>query len=122
MGVEAQHSPGVVVPATGVLMVGLSAARLLTGPGPGPGGPWFAVAVGAAGAGLAAWGLARLRRARAARPDRSWWGLLRADLVALGVAAVWLPAWAALPAEQRNGLVRSAREALELVHVARGQH
>jgi hypothetical protein len=120
VGVEAQHRPGVVVPATGVLMVGLSGARLLAGPGPGPGGPWFAVAVGAAGAGLAVWGFARLRRARAARPDRSWWGLLRVELVALGVAAVWLPVWAALPANQRDGLMRSFREAFELVHVARG--
>jgi hypothetical protein len=120
VGVEAQHRPGVVVPATGVLMVGLSAARLLVGPGAGPAGPWFAVAVGTAGAALAVWGFARLCRARVARPNRSWWRLLRTDLVALGVAAVWLAVWAALSAEQRDGLVRSVREAFELVHVARG--
>ena len=122
MGVEAQPHPDIVLPATGVIMFGLSTAWLLAGPGPGPGGPWFAVAVGAAGTGLAAWGFARLRRARAARPDRSWWGLLRAELVALGLAAVWLPAWAAFPAGQRDGMMRAAREAFELAHVARGRH
>ncbi|HKB02685.1 MAG TPA: hypothetical protein VKD90_10725 [Gemmataceae bacterium] len=103
-----------------MLMVGLAAARLLAGPGPGPAGPWFAVAVGAAGAGLALWGFARLRRARAVRADWSWWGLLRTELVALGIATVWLTVWVALPAEQRDALVRSMREAFELVHVARG--
>jgi hypothetical protein len=122
MGVEAEARAGVVLPATGVAMVGLAAARLLAGPGPGPGGPEFAIGIGVTGAGLAVWGFARLRRARAARPDLSWCGLLRAELVALGVAAVWLPVWVSLPEEHRDALFRFAREALELVHIARGGH
>ena len=48
---------------------------------------------------------------------RHYWQL---PTFALGVAAVWLPVWAALPAEQRDGLVRAVRESFELVHVARG--
>jgi hypothetical protein len=120
VGKGAPHRASVVLPAFGVVMVGLSAARLLAGLGPGRSGPWLAVAVGGAGAGLAVWGFTRLRRARAAHPDRSWWGLLRAELVALGLAAVWLPIWTALPAEQRDGLVQSVREGFELVHVAGG--
>jgi hypothetical protein len=103
-------------------MMGLAAARLATGPGAGPAGPWFAVAIGAAGAGLALWGFARLRRARAARPDLSWWGYLRAELVALGLAAALLPGWAALPPGQRDGVVQATREWFELVHVSRGRH
>lgn len=120
MGAEAQPRASVLVPLTGLAMVGLSAVRLMTGPGPGPAGPWFAVAVAVAGSRLAVWGFARFRRARAARPDVSWWRLLRAELVAVGVAAVWLPVWVALPADRRDGLVQTAREAFELVHIARG--
>ena len=120
MGAEARPRPCVVVPAAGVALVGLAAARLATGPGPGPGPLWFAVAVGAAGAGLAVWGIARLRRARAARPDLTWWGFLRAELVTLGVGAVWVSVWLALPADRRDGLARFVREVFELIHVARG--
>ena len=122
MGVVAQPNPGVIIPVTGVLMVGLSTARLLAGPGPGIGGAWFAIAVGAVGAGLAVWGFARLRRAQAARPDRSWWGVLRTDLISFGVAAVCLYGWTNLSAEQRDGVVRTIREVFELIHVARGRH
>ena len=120
MGLEAQSRPDIVVPLTGVLMLGLAAARLTTGPGPG--GPWFAIAVGAAGMGLSLWGFARLRRARAARSDVSWCRLLRAELVAFGVVAIWLPVWASLPEEYRDALLQFAQEAFELVTIARGWH
>ena len=120
MAVEVLPRPGVVLPATGLAIVGLAVARLVAGPGPG--GPGAAVAIGVAGAGLALWGLARLRRARAARPDLSWWGFLRGELVALVLAAVLLPAWTAVPQQQRDGFVQAAREWFELIHVARGRH
>ena len=67
MGIEGLSRPTVVLPATGVAMSGLAVARLASGPVPG-----------------------------AAGPDLSWWGFLRAELIALGIAAVGLPAWAAL--------------------------
>ena len=113
--------PAVVfVPATGLIMLGLAVARLVAGPGPGMCGPWFAVAIGIAGTGLAAWGFGRLRRLRAACPHRPWRELTRADLAAVGIVAVWLSVWSSLTAEQREEAMRSVRDAFELVHVARG--
>jgi hypothetical protein len=98
-------------------MVGLAVARLVSGPGPG--GPGRAAAVGASGVALAAWGVGRLRRAKAARPGVSWWGLLRGQVAALGVAAALLPATAAVPQAERDDRLRAAREWFELVHAAR---
>jgi hypothetical protein len=118
--VEAQPHPGIVVPTTGVALVVLALARLVIDPGPRPGGLWLAAAVGVAGAGLALWGIGRLRRARAVRRGLSWWSLLRSELVALGLAAALLPAWAALPQGQRDGLMRAIHEWSELIHAARG--
>jgi hypothetical protein len=120
VGVEAPPRADIVVPAIGVAMLGLSAAQVAAGPGRWPGGPEYAVAVCAAGVGLALVCFAQLRRARAANPGQSWWRLLLDELVPLGVAAVWLSVWLAIPAESRDAILRSAREAFELIHLARG--
>ena len=119
MRVEGQSCPSVLVPLTGLGMVGLAIARL--GIGPGPGGPWLALPVGVAGAGLAAWGVGRLRRAKAASPSVSWWGLLRGQVATLAIAAALLPVGTAIPKGQQDEFLRTAREWFELVHAARGQ-
>ena len=97
-----------------------SAIGLLIGPGPGPGGPGLAVSVGVTGAVLVLWGVGRLRRAKAAHPGVSWWGLLRGELALFTVAAALLPAGSAVPQGERDGLLRAAREWFELIHAARG--
>jgi hypothetical protein len=117
---EARSRPGFVPLACGVLGMVQAAAVLATGQDLGPGRRWLAVAFGAAGAGLATWGWARLRKARVARPDLSWWAFLRGELIAVGVAAVAIPAWLALPQERRDWLMRAALDLFELLHVARG--
>jgi hypothetical protein len=117
---EAQTRPGFVPLACGVLVLVQTAALLATDQDLGPGRRWLAVACEAAGAGLSWWGTARLRRARAAYPDLSWWAFLRGELIAVGVAAVAIPAWLALPQERRDWLMRAALDLLELVHRARG--
>jgi hypothetical protein len=117
---ESQPRPGFVPLASGVYVLVQAAAVLATGQDLGPGRRWLAVAYGAAGAGLATWGTARLRRARAARPDLSWWAFLRGELIAVGVATVAIPAWLALSQERRDWLMRVARDLFELVQVARG--
>ena len=54
VGMLTELSAVVFAPATGLIMLGLAVARLVAGPGPGMCGPWFAVAIGIAGTGLAA--------------------------------------------------------------------
>ena len=120
MRTEPQPRLGILVALTGVGLVGLGVARLVIGPGPGPGGPVFAVTVGATGAVMVLWGVRRLRRAKAARPGVSWWGLLRSELAVFAVAAALLPAGAAVPQGTRDEFVQVAREWFELIHVARG--
>jgi len=118
--VKTQPRLGILVSLTGVGLIGLAVARLVIGPGPGPGGPLLAVTVGATGAVLTLWGAGRLRRAKAARPGVSWWRLLRGELATFAVAAALLPAGAAIPQGERDGFMRAAREWFELIHVARG--
>jgi hypothetical protein len=118
VGVEAELRPIILVPLFGLGMVGLAVARLTLGPGPG--WPWLAVAVGATGAGIAVWGVNLLRRAKAARPGVSWWGLLRGQLAALVLAVALAPVVNVVPQGERDELMRTLREWFELVHVARG--
>jgi hypothetical protein len=72
-------------------------------------------------AALGLWGWSRLRRAKGGRPDLSWPRFLHDELIGLGIAAVLLAVFAALPPEQRAGLVRSLREFAELLSLARGR-
>jgi hypothetical protein len=57
---------------------------------------------------------------RSPRYHRSWWAFLRGELIAVGGAAVAIPAWMALSQERRDWLMRLAPDLLELVHLARG--
>lgn len=120
MEVKPQPRLGILVALTGLGLVGLAVARLVIGPGPGPGGLGIAVSVGVTGAVMVLWGVWRLRRAKAARPGMSWWGLLRGELAVFAVAAALLPAGAALPQGARDDFVQAAREWFELIHAARG--
>jgi hypothetical protein len=112
--------PGLGRIAFGAMVIGLSAARVATAWVPGPERILFEVGHCAIGAGLGLWGWSRLRRAKATRPELSWRQFLQADLIGLGVVAAVLAAVMAIPADRREGLARSAREAFELVHAARG--
>ena len=118
--VEARPRPGLLIPLTGVGMIGLALARLVSGPVPAASGPWAAAPAGIAGVVLTLWGIRRLRRAKAARSGVSWWGLVKREVATLGVAAALLPAAVAVPQAERDEFVQVAREWFELIHVARG--
>jgi hypothetical protein len=121
MNGDPEFRPGMVLLVCGVVVVGLSLPRVATGGAPGPG--WFPVVFSnlAVGAGLGLWGWSRLRRAKAARPDLTWWQFLYADLIGLGLGAVLMAGFAAMPPEQRDGLVRSLQEFIDVVSAARGR-
>ena len=88
----------------------------------GPGGWLFEAGSCVAGAALVLWGWSRLRRAKADRPDQTWWQFLGADdLVALAVVAVLVAAFLALTREQRDAVVRSFLAFLDLIIMARGR-
>jgi hypothetical protein len=80
--------------------------------------PSFVIA--AVGTGLALWGGSRLRRAKADLPDLTWIQFLRDDLMSLGIALGSTAVFLAQPPEQRDGLMRSVREFIDLWHLARG--
>lgn len=61
----------------------------------------------------------RLKRARAARPDLTWWQFLRTDAIALSVAAALVAGFAALPEEQREAAQGGLRELAELLSIVR---
>jgi hypothetical protein len=113
---------GLVCMACGAALFGLSAARVATGWNPGPGRPWFEVGNCAAGVALGLWGWARLRRARATRPDLTWWQFLRDDLIGLGVGGVLLVGVLVMPPEQRDSLWKALLEVAELMGKARVRH
>jgi hypothetical protein len=50
----------------------------------------------------------------------SWWQFLHEDVIGLGIGVVLVAVFVALPAEQRDGLVRSLQEFVHLVSIARG--
>jgi hypothetical protein len=121
MSVNAYPRPGVACLACGAMVLGLSAVRLVSHWAPGPGWLWVEFSNGVVGVALGLWGWSRLQRAKAARPDLSWWQFLHVELIGLGIAVVLLPALAALSAEQRNGLVKSLMDLANLVSLVRGQ-
>jgi high-affinity Fe2+/Pb2+ permease len=121
MSVVPQPRPGVVFMVCGALFLGLSVARLAINWAPGPGWPWFELGNGVVAAALLLWGWSRLRRAKAARPDLSWWQFLHGDLIGLGLAVVLLSIVAALSPEQRNSLMNSLLEIVNLISMAKGQ-
>jgi hypothetical protein len=112
--------PGLTFIAIGAILLGLSAARLATGWNPVPGQLWFEASHCAIGVAVGLWGWSRLRRAKAARLDLTWWQFLRHDLIVLGIGGV-LFAWVALmPPEQRNSLWKTLLELADLMGKAKG--
>jgi hypothetical protein len=65
-------------------------------------------------------GLVAVEAARASRPDLSWHEFLGTDLPALGVVAICIVAVAAMSSEQRESLMLSLREFIDVVNIARG--
>ena len=104
----------------GAMLLALSAVRFVTGAEASPRQLLFAALTWAAGAALLLWGWSRLRAAKAACPDLSWPQFLRNDLIALGVVAVLLGGFVALPPSTRDDLTRAMMEFLHRLHIARG--
>src|SRR5437899_2470252 len=96
--------PGIDCMVGGAVFLGFSAAALIGNWAPGPALLLFAFGFGVIAAGLFLRGWSRLSRAKAARPDLSWWQFLHVHFIALAVVLVWLPIFAAMSPEQRNNL------------------
>jgi len=104
----------------GAIFLGLSVARLAINWAPGPGWPWFELFNGVVATALLLWGWSRLRRARAARPDLSWWQFLQGDLIGFVIGLVLLSIVAALSPEQRNSLMNGLLELAHLISMSKG--
>jgi hypothetical protein len=111
--------------ACGIMILGTSAGPLATSWAPGPGWLWFVLSNAVVAVALLLWGWSRLHRAKAARPDLSWWQFLRIELIAVAILLVWVPIFAAMSPEQRNSLLNNLFFALlalaDLIRMAKGQ-
>jgi hypothetical protein len=116
-----KHRSGLILLGWGVIFIGSSAARVATGWAPGPGWLLFEIATCAVGLVLFFWGWSRLRRARLAHPELSWWGLLHIDLIMIGFVLLIIARLASMPPEQRNILVRSVNESADWLRIACGR-
>jgi hypothetical protein len=121
MSVDSKTRPGSICMFCGVVFLGLSAARLATGWSPGPGSLWFELFNGVVGGSLLLWGWSRLCRAKAARPDLTWWQFLHIELVALAIMLVFFPIFAAMSAEQHKSLLTAMLELANFLRMARGE-
>jgi hypothetical protein len=88
----------------------------------GPDLPWLQVELPFWTIGLPVtfWGWSSLRRAKASRPDLTWWQFLKTDLPPLGLVAL-IVALVAIPSELREELIRSLQELTNSVNIARGR-
>jgi hypothetical protein len=121
MSDDSQARPGSVCLTAGVIFLGLTVARLVGGFELGPGRFWFELVNWTVGAALVMWGWSRLRRARAARADLTWWQFLHVEAVALGLILLLLPMWTVMTPEKRNDLGRSLMELVQLIHHVKGR-
>ena len=117
MSFRSKSPPGAIWMFCGAVFLALSAG-LATNWAPGPRGSEFVN--GVIGVALLMWGWSRLRRAKAARPDLSWWQYLHVELIAVAILLVWLPIFAAMSAEQRKSLVDWLLELAQLIQMAKG--
>jgi hypothetical protein len=70
--------------------------------------------------GVTLWvGWSRLQKAKAARPDLTWWQFVRDDVIVLGIVVVLMVGFMALSHDQREGLMRSLRDMVETISMAR---
>jgi hypothetical protein len=119
--IDAGLRPGVGFIAYGAVFIALAVERVATNWTTGPRSLVFEFGSYAVGSALGLWGWSRLRRAKANRPDLTWWQFLHNDLIGLGIGVVLIAGFLALSPEQRDGLVRSLREFADLVSIARGR-
>jgi hypothetical protein len=122
MSADSHPRPGFVCLCCGTALLGLSAARLATGHDPAPGRLGVELTHVTFGTGLILWGWSRLRRARAARPDRTWCQFLYDDLILLGIIVTLLTGLVAMTPEQRDALGKSFLKLAELYSMVRGPH
>ncbi len=120
MSSEREMRPGTALIACGAGVIGLSLGRCVAGGVAGPSRVVFELTNLAIGLACASAGWWRLSRAKAGRPDLSWRKFIGTDLLALGVVATYLLAVSRMSSEQRESVMQSLREFLDLVHLARG--
>jgi hypothetical protein len=113
--------PGIALILFGAVNIVLSIVRCVTGGVAEPHRVWFELANWVISLAVASWGWSRLRGAKASRPDLSWWEFLGTDLPALGMVALSMVAWVAMSGEQRESLIRTFREFIDMVSIARGR-
>jgi hypothetical protein len=107
--------------ACGALFIELSLMRLAGCGAFEPAWPPCDLCNCAVGAALGMWGWSRLRRAKEARPDWTWWRFLEGDLRVLALFLVLAPVWLALSPEQRDQVVRSMQQLVEWMNLLRGR-
>jgi hypothetical protein len=61
-----------------------------------------------------------LRRAKMNCLELTWWQFLHDDLIGYGICVALMAVFVSLSAEQRDGLVRSLREFVDLLSIVRG--
>jgi hypothetical protein len=116
------HSrPGVGMIICGAFVICLSAARVSSGWNPCPGWLWYEMGSCVFGLTLGMWGWLRLRQAKEAQPDLSWWQFLHVDLVGLGIFVVLMAVLSAMPTTWREEIWKSLKELMELFNAARGR-
>jgi hypothetical protein len=72
------------------------------------------------GAALVIWGRFRLQRAKAERTDLTWWQYLRSDIIMLGIAALLIGGFMAMPHTAREELIRTITDFYNQLGIAKG--
>jgi hypothetical protein len=122
MNSDREPRPGTGLIGCGAVFIGLSISRLAIGWAPDA--RWrlhFEIESCVIGLALVFVGWSRLRKAKAGRPDLTWMQFLHTDLITWVVVVVSCAVFAAIPAEQREELLRQLKEFSDAIMIARGR-